>query len=74
MALMDSRCSQSFVIESVWSPQDLQKMEIMIAYGRILHGYGFGNITLIIDHMDTMEANVLAVANQLLGEPIWLGL
>lgn len=56
------------------SPWGQQKMDILTADSKVLHGHSFGMITLAVDDMDPVKADVLVVYSQLLDFNLLIGM
>lgn len=49
-------------------------MDILTADSKVLHGHSFGMITLAVDDMDPVKADVLVVYSQLLDFNLLIGM
>ena len=74
MALVDSRCSRSFMIESVCNPWSGQGSDVLTVDGKTLRCNGIGTITLAADNVSPVKANVLVVNSSLLSFDMLLGM
>ena len=74
MALVDSGCSRSLVTESVCNPWSGQASDVLTGDGKILRSNGIGTITLAVDNVSPVKADVLVINNSLLGFDMPLGM
>ena len=74
MALVDSGCSRSLVTESACNPWSQQASDVLTVDGKTLRGNGIGTITLAVDNVSPVKADVLVVNSSLLGFDMLIGM
>ena len=74
MALVDSGCSQSLMTESVCNPWSQQASDVLTVDGKTLRGNGIRTITLAVDNVSLVKADVLVVNSSLLGFGMLIGM
>ena len=67
MALVDSGCSQSFMTGSECNSWSWQASDVLTVDGKTLRSNGIGTITLAVDNVSPVKADVLVVNSSLLG-------
>ena len=74
MALVDSGCSRFLMTELVCNPWSWQVSDILTVDGKTLRGNSIGTITLAVDNVSPVKADVLVVNSSLLGFDMLIGM